>query len=117
MNKKRWLYYDNPFGFKMPDPPVVTKPLVKTWEDFPDDQKEVILNIKNIIQSYLGECKISIFGSRLKGYWTEESDYDFIVHVDNVSEEVKKNILSSIPIKVDIFFTTQKGDPIILLIP
>jgi predicted nucleotidyltransferase len=118
MYSKRWPYLENPFGFKMPDPPVVTKPLVATWEDLPDDQKEVVLGIRKVIQSFLGDCSITLFGSRLKGYWTDESDYDIIINVKEPDEETKKKILSyDYGVKVDLFFADRTGENVMLLVP
>ncbi len=57
----------------------------------------VNLTIKVIIQSFLPQAKIILFGSRARGDFNVNSDYDvLIVTPGNLSEKEKLNLKSSI---------------------
>ena len=57
----------------------------------------VNVKIKTIVQSILPEAKVILFGSRAKGVYTEESDYDIlIITEENLSEKEKLNTRSKI---------------------
>ena len=71
----RYPYIGNPLGFKLPDPKSVIHPIIYKWDDLPEDQKEELETIKKIIFSIIGECEITLFGSIVKGYWDDDSDY------------------------------------------
>jgi predicted nucleotidyltransferase len=105
----RYPYIGNPLGFKLPDPKSVIHPIIYKWDDLPEDQKEELETIKKIIFSIIGECEITLFGSIVKGYWDDDSDYDLVVH-----KEVSKEIINEIrnqkyPRKVDITFNIKKS--------
>ena len=94
MKPNRWPYLDNPLGFKLPEPKPVIHPIIEKWDDLPEDQKEVLKRVKTVILAVLGPCQISLFGSRVKGYWTEESDYDIRVHkmpLDVLKDVIRKS--------------------------
>jgi hypothetical protein len=92
-NKKkiRYPYLDNPFGFVLPQPKPMIHPKINNWDDFTDEDKKKILLLKSEIESIMGKCELSIFGSRIKGNWDNQSDYDLIIHND-VDIETKKLI-------------------------
>lgn len=55
------------------------------------------VKVKAIIQEILPGARIILFGSRAKGTYTEESDFDLLVITEkNLSETEKINIRSSI---------------------
>ena len=104
MNKERYPYIGNPFGFKLPDPKPVIHPIINKWEDFTEEDRLILSNIKNIITSHIGECRITIFGSRIKGYWTEKSDYDIIVYAWPDDETQRKLRKYNYDVVVDLGF-------------
>ena len=96
----------------------IQHPIVKVWEDVPADQMEILLEIKRVVQSFAGDCDVSLFGSRIKGYWTEKSDYDITVGIDLPDKSLRKNIESyNYGVKVHVFYSTRKWQPDMLLIP
>jgi predicted nucleotidyltransferase len=113
MNQIRYPYIGNPLGFKLPEPKPVIHPIIYKWDDLPEDQKEELETIKKVVYSIIGRCEISLFGSIVKGYWDEESDYDLTIHKDLSREILSELKKQSYPRKVDISCTsnTFQGDP------
>ena len=112
MKQIRYPYVNNPFGFKLPEPKPIIHPIINKWDDFSEEDKIILSNIKKIISSDIGDCKVSIFGSRIKGYWDDKSDYDIIIH-KTLSQEILyklKNI--NYGVKVDINFYPDELFPI-----
>lgn len=89
--KKRWGIEDEPNWEKFIRERPITKPIIKCWDEFSEEDKTILLNIKSIIQKEIGDCKIGIYGSRIKGYWIDESDYDIMVNKE-VDEETSKKL-------------------------
>jgi predicted nucleotidyltransferase len=107
MKNKRWSLSNNPFGFELPKRPPIIHPIINKWDDFSEEDKVILSNIKRIIVENIGDCRMSIFGSRVKGYWTEQSDYDIIVFKE-ISEEKLKEIKSiDYGARVDFNFYTN----------
>jgi len=108
MEKKRWSLLNNPFGFELPKRPPIIHPIINKWDDFSDEDKVILSNIKRIIVDNIGDCRMSIFGSRVKGYWTEESDYDVIVFKEISDEQLKVIKSINYGVRVDISFHPNK---------
>jgi len=104
MQKNRWPYLNNPLGFKLPEPKPVIHPIIEKWDDLPEDQKVVLTKVKTVIQALIGPCQILLFGSRVKGYWTEESDYDIRVNKVPSPELIDVIRKSDYGAEVQIFF-------------
>jgi predicted nucleotidyltransferase len=119
MNQVRYPYIGNPFGFKLPEPKPVIHPIITKWADLSKDQKKDLRKIKKIIFSIIGECKISLFGSTIKGNWDDESDYDLVIH-----KEISKELLAQLkqqtyPRKIDLSiskkdFVSSPGNNILI---
>lgn len=65
----------------------------------PDDNNanRLIQRLKNIVYSYDENAEIILFGSRARGDWQEESDWDFLILTDiEATEELKSNIRNKI---------------------
>lgn len=109
IHKKRWTIETFPYPYERPKYKEVIHPIPTTYDDLPEDQKVVVTHIKNIIISHMGECKMQLFGSRIKGTWNDESDYDIIVSTTPSKEIV--NILRKYDygVPVDIMFATVKN--------
>jgi len=108
MIKERHKYVDNPYGFVLPKPKPVIHPLINHFNDFLEEDKIILNNIVSIVTSKLGEANIYIFGSRTKGNWDENSDYDILVEkdVDKQTRDFLK--LYNFGVKVDINFSSKK---------
>lgn len=89
----RWTKENCPYPIPEFKKKIISHPIINKWDDFTDKDKYILQNIKNIIVSNIGDCRVSIFGSRIKGYWTEVSDYDIIIH-RTISQEILKDIRS-----------------------
>jgi len=73
---------------------------------FPDLKKDktsafLIEKIKEIVLRYDGDADIILFGSRARGDWDEESDWDFLIlsslpEQNDVKEKIRKDILEEI---------------------
>jgi predicted nucleotidyltransferase len=82
-------------------------PKITKWEDFTEEDKTILSSIKNIITSYIGECKVTVFGSKIKGDWHENSDYDIAIY-NTLDQETKiKLIKHEYGIKVDFKFISS----------
>ena len=99
--REQYPYIGNPLGFTLPKKKATTKPIILNWEDFSTEDKEVLSEIKNELTRYLGEYPLYLYGSRVKGNWTEESDYDIIIDKELSQEELEiiKNL--RYPVNVD----------------
>lgn len=103
---KRWSAFNNPFGFVPRTPKPIVHPVIKTFEEFNDKQKQDLLNIKEVIISKLGECNVYAYGSQVNGNWDEESDYDIIIN-NSPSEQDKIDLRKyNYGFEVDIKFTS-----------
>jgi hypothetical protein len=82
----------------------IIHPIIKEWEDFSEDEKQILKNIKKSIEEvFQKEVFVCLFGSRIKGYWRENSDYDVCIN-ENLTEDLKQQIRDKNPnIKIDLF--------------
>lgn len=101
MKKERYPYINNPYGFKLPEPNPIIHPVIKKWDDFTESDKSIFLEIKNKIVSVIGEFKVSVFGSRIRGNWTDDSDYDVLINKELSIEELDELIKINHEVKVD----------------
>ena len=108
MDKKRWGIEDEPNWerfFKKRD---VTHPVINSWDELGETDKEMLLYVKNVITSYIGECIVCLGGSRIKGYWNEDSDYDIKIYKLPEIEQLRS--ITSYPWKhkLDISFCSSE---------
>ena len=105
---KRYPYVNNPFGFKLPEQKPFIHPIIEKWEDFSDEDKKTLSEIKIIIISYVGECNVFVFGSRVKGNWDEESDWDLVIFSETKDNELKLKVKNHpYDVEVDTNFTDK----------
>jgi len=82
----------------------VTHPIAKVFEDLPLDQQAVCKRIKELILEKLPFAGVYLFGSRIKGNWVEDSDYDIVVTgTVQCHRELVKDI--DFGVRVDLFFS------------
>lgn len=109
MEKKRWPLLNNPFGFELPKPNPIIHPIINKWDDFSEEDKTILSNIKKIIVENIGDCKISVFGSRTKGNWVESSDYDIFIH-KVLSKEIVDNLKNiNYGVRVDVHYLASES--------
>ena len=71
----------------------------------------VVNKVKEIVYRYDEEAEIILFGSRARGDWHEESDWDFLILSEldertEVKEKIREDILSEIEYKIfEVVFT------------
>jgi predicted nucleotidyltransferase len=67
-------------------------------------KQQILLSIKSQVQQVLPGAEIILFGSRVNGYFTEESDWDILVITHTpVTKELKQAIHNKIfPLSVSI---------------
>jgi len=53
-------------------------------------ESEILNSIKSIVHSLLPDAKILLFGSRAKGNYRQDSDYDILVITQNLLQEKEK---------------------------
>ena len=72
------------------------------------NDETILQEIKQAIQLLIPDAKISLFGSRASGNYTEESDWDILVVTDSKITGDKKHeiqkILYSITLKTGAYF-------------
>ena len=59
-------------------------------------EKKALKEIKNFINQSFKEGKMFIFGSKIYGTYTEESDLDLLIIVPNLNWKMKKQIINKI---------------------
>lgn len=111
MKPIRYPYINNPLGFKLPEVKPIVHPIIYQWDDLPEDQKQELQSIKETILSIVGECQISLYGSIVKGYWDENSDYDLIVHKSLSKETLTILRSQSYPRLVGINISSKQFTP------
>ena len=111
MKKERYPYINNPYGFKLPEPNPIIHPVIKKWDDFPESDKLIFLGIKNKITSVIGEFKVSAFGSKVRGNWTDESDYDVLINKELSTEELIALNEIDYQIKADLSYCAYESEP------
>jgi predicted nucleotidyltransferase len=65
------------------------------------DNKYIVDKIKNIVHRYDGNAIIKLFGSRARGDYHVESDYDFLIlsdwkNVEDLKDKLRHDILEEI---------------------
>lgn len=75
----RWALKDCPHVIKFKPQGEKIHPEIKYWFELSAEDAARCLMIKSAVKSILPEAKIYLFGSRINGRWTEESDYDICV--------------------------------------
>lgn len=102
---RRWSFAERPIKLKPVRPQI--HPRVNSFDELSEKDKELLLSIKNVIVNHVGECDLSLFGSKIKGNWDETSDYDIVVH-KFVNREIQKKLKNyNFNVKVDLFFNIQ----------
>lgn len=94
----------------------LTRGKLKNFEDLPIDVKSNFKNIKKNIDSlYNKKVDVEIFGSFYRGNWCESSDYDVVIIEPGLNcFVVSKTITEKLGFKVDIFYSKQKINTILI---
>lgn len=108
--REQYPYIGNPLGYKLPVKRLAVHPLITEWEELTEDCKKVLHSIKHLVENIIGECPMYLFGSRVKGYWLESSDYDIIIEKNITQEEVLEINKVEYPVKVDFKFKLRVED-------
>ncbi len=68
-------------------------------------REEILLAIKERILSVVPDAKIMLFGSRARGDWHEESDWDILVLTEQeVTDELEDKVFDALyPITLEIY--------------
>ena len=82
--------------------------IIKDYNDLAN--KETLTKIKDKIIQAVPFAEILLFGSRVNGNWTNESDYDIMVC--NIIAECHKEMIKNIDfgVEVDLFFSPSKTE-------
>ena len=96
-HQKRWKFSDYPCEGCPPPPKLkeqapIIHPIVTKYEELMGHQKVAVSSIKKVISNHVKDFKMNLHGSQVKGYWTEKSDYDLVVHA-KVDEEIQKILI------------------------
>lgn len=102
--RKQYPYIGNPLGFKLPVKRLAVHPLITEWKELPEDCKKVLHIIKDLVETTIGECQMYLFGSRVKGYWINSSDYDIIIQKNITQKQILEINKIKFPVKVDFKF-------------
>ncbi len=85
-----------------------TKP-AEHWGQLTDEHKRAFTTIAHIIRSQVDVAlRVYCYGSRVGGYWTDESDYDIVVGSCK-SYHKEKLYRLSFPYKVDLKISASKN--------
>ena len=80
----------------------IKRGITTNFYDLPLDKQLTFKKIKNALSMHLNKSvDVYIFGSYLKGYWDEESDYDIIIN-DSCNSNLQKQLSKELNIKVEI---------------
>ncbi len=75
------------------------------------EESFVVQKVKEIVHRYDANAEIILFGSRARGDWDEESDWDFLILSEQpegseIKEKLRKYILNEIEyVTFDLVFT------------
>lgn len=75
----RWALNDSPYKVQLKKIGEKIHPEVKYWFELPPVDVARCLMIKQVVKQLLPNAKLYLFGSRINGRWTDESDYDIVV--------------------------------------
>lgn len=94
----------------------VSRGKLKNFDDLPNDIKFNFKNIKkNIDLLYNKNVGVEIFGSFYRGNWCESSDYDVVITEPGLNcFEISKLISEKLGFKVDVFYSKQKINTILI---
>ena len=104
---RRWSFAERPIKLKPLRPEI--HPRINSFDELSEEDKQILLSIKDVIVEHVGECELSLFGSRTKGNWDETSDYDVVVHKLVDDETQRKLRAYNFDVPVDLFF--RAGPP------
>ena len=78
-------------------------------------QNQIVSEIKKVVNSHIGEADVMLFGSRAKGSYTDDSDYDVLIVTESeftiaqkipLRTSVRKNLLKS-GIRTDVLIQSR----------
>lgn len=78
---------------------------LKEGKKNPTDEKsvELINKLKQLVHGYDNNAELILFGSKARGDWHDESDWDFLMLTDlEVTEELKSEIRNTILDKIEL---------------
>lgn len=101
--------YDGNYGFYRPDPRP-QRPSPANWEEVDPVIQHACMSIAGTLRKMGITCDLFLSGSRSKGYWTENSDYDIVATIPRVAGLPQQVAQRCRPYKVDLRFWPQ-GDP------
>jgi len=88
---------------------------LNSFDELPKEKQMDFIEIKGKIKELLNEdIEMCVFGSFLKGYWDDKSDYDVVFTSKKPSEIEILKIKENIDFKVDIFFSQTLINPILI---
>lgn len=100
----RWKLEECPYPIKFKERKPKTHPEIKNFNDLLEDQKIILLEIKNYVKSVFLESKLFLVGSRISGRWDQNSDYDIIIECDCEPEKINKIKNYDFGVKLDLIF-------------
>lgn len=75
-----------------------------------DNQKEILGQIKTIVQEQAPDAKVFLFGSRSRGDFNDESDWDILIILQNQPNRILKNkiheMLFPLSLEINSFINT-----------
>ena len=82
------------------------------YENYSEREKQILQKVTEIIQTELHPNKIILFGSRAKGSFHKQSDFDFAVDVNEPDNKIRRKLLNRIErisglYKIDIVFLSS----------
>ena len=109
----RFPYINNPFGFVLPKQKPFLHKKIKNFYDFSEYSILFLLTIKKEIEGVIGNCRVLVFGSRIKGNWDENSDWDIMVYSNPITEKTKTILKNKMSLKkVDVSFKILTDKPL-----
>lgn len=112
---------------KQKDKIKVTKKIIKKFSDFEKEKQEMLLEMNQLFNDVVPELEISVRGSRIHGYWHENSeahgtsDWDLTIKRSGkkkLTDAMKNKLIDALPeiakklgIKIDpnLFQTDEKS--------
>lgn len=106
----RWKYEDCPFPIKFKETKPKIHPEIHNFDEMPEDQKKVLLEVKSYIRSVMPDARLFLFGSRMNGNWDEESDYDLVILTQEGKEKIDIVRGHDFGVELDLFFVKEHSD-------
>lgn len=105
----RWAFANAPSPVRLKEHGKLIHPVIKHFDEFTDEQKELLKGIKSCVHQVIPNVKVFVFGSRINGRWRESSDYDIFVQYLPNPKQAEQCKSFQHGVRIDMRFSNGDG--------